>query len=229
MKPAALTLCAFDIFSELDGDQRASVAARMSGKHYGAGASVLPSLDDDNSVYFLVSGQVRACAYNQAGRQVYFEDLLPGAMFGELAAIDDGERSNDCICTVPSLILILHQAAFRAVLDEFPSVKDRVMLRLVSMVRRQVKRVYEYSSYTVSQRIRFELLRLESSPPDARGCLDLTEVPTQAELADRVSSHREAVSRELKFLESEGLITWQRKAHRIHDPERLLLMATGRV
>jgi hypothetical protein len=50
----------------------------------------------------------------------------------------------------------------------------------------------------------------------------LKVVPTQAKLADRISSHRKAVLRELRLLGSEGLITWTRCEHVIHDPARLI-------
>lgn len=225
MKPNALTLSVFDIFRNLAFEQRDKVAGQMAVHRYLSGQCIISGGSGQRSVYFLVSGQVRACAYNHSGKQVYFEDLAPGMMFGELAAIDSGERSSDCIAMEESLVLCLSQQKFLRMLDDLPSVKDQVMQRLVSMVRRQLKRVYEYTTYSVNQRIRFELLRLASEAGDDRSPVVLENVPTQAELAERISSHREAVSRELKLLEAEGLITWARHAHIIHDQKALLKRA----
>lgn len=225
MKPSALTLSVFDIFRNLAFEQRDKVAELMTVHRYVSGQCIISGGSDQHSVYFLVSGQVRACAYNHSGKQVYFEDLAPGMMFGELAAIDSGERSSDCIAVEESLVLCLSQQAFLQVLDDFPGVKDQVMQRLVRMVRRQLKRVFEYTTYSVNQRIRFELLRLASEAGDDRSPVALKNVPTHAELAERISSHREAVSRELKLLEAEGLITWARHAHIIHDQKALLKRA----
>lgn len=227
MKPTALTLSVFDIFRDLTVEERGGVANTMKISEYASGGYVLPTLNDQNSVYFLVSGQVRACAYSHSGKQVYFEELFPGTMFGELSAIDSEERSSDCICTETSLVLHLGQQQFLDLMEQYPSVKSRVLIRLVGMVRRQLKRVYEYTSYSVNQRIRFELLRLVSETGHDVPPIVLKAVPTQAELADRISSHREAVSRELKILESEGLITWSRHAHVIQDPAGLLKRANA--
>ncbi len=221
IKPTGLTLAFFDIFKSLTEEQRDAVARKMSCREHPSGSFVIPSATDKGHVYFLVSGQVRACAFNQSGKQVYFEDLMPGMMFGELAALDGGERTSDCICTESSVVASLGRDDFLALLEEFPAVKSNVLIRLVAMVRLQLKRVYEYTAFTVNQRVRFELLRMMSEEGGGDPPIHLKTVPTQAEFADRISSHREAVSRELNVLESEGLITWKRGEHVIHDPAEL--------
>lgn len=225
IKPSAVTLGFFDIFQTLSPEERAQVATSMSSKRYKEGSFVIPSANDTGQVYFIVSGQVRACAYNHSGRQVYFEDLGSGMMFGELAALDNGERTSDCVCIEQSVIASLSRYAFLDMLEQYPAVKTKVMNRLVGMVRFQLQRVFEYTSYNVNQRIRFELLRLISDEGGGDPPIKLKAVPTQAELANRISTHREAVSRELKQLESEGLITWNRGNHIIHDPVTLMKRA----
>lgn len=221
-KITGLTLGFFDIFQALTAEERDAIARKMTCKQYQPGAFVIPSSDDKGHVYFLISGHVRACAYNHSGRQVYYQDLMPSTMFGELAAIDGGERTSDCICTETSLVASLSKQAFLDVLEDHPSAKSQVLIRLVGLVRFQLQRVYEYTSYSVNQRVRFELLRLVSEGGGGNPPIRLKAVPTQSEIADRISSHREAVSRELKLLGEEGLITWTRHEHVIHDPARLL-------
>jgi hypothetical protein len=49
----------------------------------------------------------------------------------------------------------------------------------------------------------------------------ISPLPTHAELTARVSSHRAAVTRELNYLESAGLLERRRSAIVIRDPERL--------
>ncbi|MFK7992619.1 MAG: Crp/Fnr family transcriptional regulator [Granulosicoccus sp.] len=218
LTPTGLTLGFFDIFQALTAEQRDEIAKKMSCRQYNAGEFIIPAPDDDGHVYFLISGQVRACAYNQTGKQVHFEDLQPGMMFGELAAIDSGERTSDCISTESSMVASLGKQAFLDLLEEYPSAKNQVLIRLVALVRLQLQRVYEYTSYTVNQRVRFELLRLMSEGGGGDPPIALKTVPTQSEIADRISSHREAVSRELTLLESEGLISRARGQLIINDP-----------
>ncbi len=224
MTPSAVTLSLFDIFRDLNTQQREEIAARMKCAEYPSGKYVISSGAAGN-VYFLISGSVRACAYSEQGKQVFFEDLSPGMLFGELSAIDDGPRTGDCLCTSTCLIASFDKATFLTLLDDYSSVNRAVLVRLVAMVRRQLQRVYEYTTYSVNQRIRFELLRLAYETGEKEEPVILDSVPTQTELADRISSHREAVSRELKILEKEGLITWSRSQHAILDRDGLLKRA----
>lgn len=224
MTPTALTLSLFDIFRDLTTQQRGEVAARMTCREYAAGKYIITA-GAEGHVYFLISGKVRACAYSETGKQVHFEDLLPGMLFGELSAIDDGPRTSDCVCTETCQIASLSKSVFLELLREYPSINHAVLVRLVAIVRKQLQRVYEYSTYSVNQRIRFELIRLAHESGEQDGPVTLKSAPTQLELADRVSSHREAVSRELKVLESEGLIIWSRHKRVIVDREGLLKRA----
>ena len=224
MIPTALTLSLFDIFGDLTHQQRELLAARMNCREFLAGKYIISS-GSPESVYFLISGKVRACAYSETGKQIYFEDLFPGTIFGELSAIDNGPRTSDCVCVTNSHVASFSKNVFLEILDEYPTVNRAVLVRLVALVRKQLQRVYEYSTYTVNQRIRFELLRLAYETGIENDPVELKFAPTQTELADRVSSHREAVSRELKLLEADGIITWSRCKRVILDREVLLKRA----
>ncbi len=66
----------------------------------------------------------------------------------------------------------------------------------------------------VKNRVRAELLRLASESKNSDGSATIESMPTHAEIASRVITHREAVTRELSDLEKLGLLRkeGQRKA-----------------
>jgi CRP-like cAMP-binding protein len=72
--------------------------------------------------------------------------------------------------------------------------------------------VHEFSTLVVQNRIQAELLRL-ATLGEARGTTKvvLSPSPTLADIADRVATHREAVSRELSRLAKLGLV--RREGH----------------
>ena len=78
-------------------------------------------------------------------------------------------------------------------------------------------RVLEYSTLGVRQRVYCELLRLARTDPDnvRRGVI--SPRPTHTEIAARVSTHREAVAREMKALEREKYLQRQRGAFVLMD------------
>lgn len=222
----ATSLSTFEIFAGLSMEDRTQIAAMMRLRTFAVGSYIISTAHQQNDVYFLISGKVRACAFSESGKQVYFEDLSAGMMFGEFAAIDDGVRSTDCIASQESQLAVLSSEYFLEVIRLFPKVQHAVLKRLVRLVRNQMQRVYEFTSFTVSQRVRFELLRIASTVPSDKSPIEIDHPPTHADLAARISTHREAVTRELKKLEATGLITWRPGQYFIHDINALSEMAS---
>jgi len=114
--------------------------------------------------------------------------------------------------------------AFRKLLETEMAVSQALIRDLVKNIRTLTKRVYEFSTLAVNNRIQGELLRLASlAPKDGKGAR-VAPAPTHSEIASRVSTHREAVTRELNRLVRIGIIERQDKALIIRDVERLAAM-----
>jgi len=220
------TLGSFELFQALDNQTRTDIATYFKIKQYTKGQYVISEAQSSNDVFFLVSGTIYVCAFTQQGKQVHFEELSAGMMFGELTAIDNMARSSDCIATSTATLAILSAEDFHTLINDYEPVRTAVVNRLVYLVRLHMRKVYELTSFPVSQRIRFELLRIASAhKTDAPcnesvvtdGAIYLQAVPKHAEIAARIGTHREAVTRELKSLEAAGVITWRHGEHVIHD------------
>lgn len=102
--------------------------------------------------------------------------------------------------------------------------------QLVTKIRALTTRVYEFSTLALNNRIQAELLRLANlAPKDGKGAR-IVPAPTHVEIASRVSTHREAVTRELNRLSRIGIAERQGSALVIKDVDRLAEMvheATG--
>lgn len=207
----------FDPFKALDHDALGEIASLMRVKYVKKGNYIITTGSDNTDVYFLVSGHVRVCFFAENGKQVHFDELSQGMMFGEIAAIDDGGRSGDCLSVIDCQVAILSKEDFRALILKYPTVLDAVLIRLATMVRTNMRKVYEFSAYSVAQRVRFELLRLASQSPSADDAIHLHNTPTHAEFAARIGTHREGVTRELNALIAKGIITWTHSHRIIHD------------
>ena len=93
------------------------------------------------------------------------------------------------------------------VLREQPEVAAVTLKRLTANVRDLSERVFEFSTLTVNNRIQAELLRLALAHlRDDEAPAVIAPAPTHAEIANRVSTHREAVTRELSRLTQAGVI-----------------------
>jgi CRP/FNR family transcriptional regulator, cyclic AMP receptor protein len=115
----------------------------------------------------------------------------------------------------------LPASGFRRAIHDHPDVCDQVLAVLVGQIRSLANRTTESSGLNVKHRLWAELLRLAEAGRAASGPPVVSPPPTHAELAARVGSHREAVTRELNALEHDGLIARRRGAIEILDATRL--------
>ena len=178
----------FASFKALGDGALAAIAADCSVQHYDDGELVIGHTDTSVDVLLLVSGAARVSLYSADGQRVGFIELPRGMMFGEISALDGLPRSASVGASESSIIAVAQQ--------------------LAGHVRRLTTRVFEFSTMAVRQRLRAELLRL--AKPAASGDTGvIASLPTHAELASRISTHREAVSRELAWLDDGGFVVKQ--------------------
>lgn len=207
-----------ELFSGLDEAAMTRIEALCRWRDYPAGASVVAYLDRSDDVHFLIAGKARAIIYSAAGDTVLFKDITPGQAFGEIAAIDRGPRSSGVEAVEPCVIAALSAADFRQVLLEQPAVALAALQILTAQIRRLSERVHEFSTLSVQSRIRAELLRLAAlGAAQNQNCAILDPAPSLSELASRVATHREAVSRELSRLGAMGIAFRERGVLRIAD------------
>jgi CRP-like cAMP-binding protein len=172
-------------------------------------------------VYFLTGGKVRVIIYSSEGKVVVFRDLRAPAMFGEIAAIDGGPRSASIEVVEACTVASLSATEFERLLLREPTVAVATLRHITAEVRKLSERVVEFSTLLVSNRIHAELLRLVTEAQQQTGEPLLSPAPSLADIANRVSSHREAVSRELSRLGALGLIRREGTNLRVLDRARL--------
>jgi CRP-like cAMP-binding protein len=120
--------------------------------------------------------------------------------------------------------------SFQELLATEPTVAQALLPQLVTKIRALTTRVYEFSTLAVNNRIQAELLRLANLAPKQGKSARIVPAPTHVEIASRVSTHREAVTRELNRLSRIGIAERQGSALVVKDVDRLAEMvheATG--
>lgn len=175
-------------------------------------------------MYFLTHGLARVIIHSPTGKDVVYRTIEPGDIFGEFAAIDGEPRSASVEVLQPSTVASMSSWDFRnAILDE-PDVAMALLRHLTAESRRLAARVLEFSTLAVRNRIQAELLRLAGGHPSTHGDVVIRRAPTHPVIASRVSTHREAVTRELGRLTQLGIIERKGADLVIKDMARLAEM-----
>jgi CRP/FNR family transcriptional regulator, cyclic AMP receptor protein len=199
-------LKALEILADLPEPAIERIAQVCRWQRYAAGEQIVGYQDRSTDIYFLIAGKARATVYSAEGKAVVFADLTAGAMFGEIAAIDRKPRSATIEAHEPCTIASMTASQFEALLGREPSVALAALRHLTAEVRRLSERVFEFSTLAVQNRIHAELLRLSAEAGQTKGAAVLSPAPSLSDIACRISTHREAVSRELSRLQAIGLL-----------------------
>ena len=209
------------VFKDVPADSRARIERRCSWHVYEPGELIIDYLDISDDVYFICVGEARVSVYSLDGKAVTYCDLRPGEMFGEYAAIDGAPRSASVEARTNCLVASLSALAFGEVLQSEPTVAQALLRQFVRKIRELTERVYEFSAFAVKHRVEVEVLRLAALAPRVGRTARIVPAPTHAEIASHISTHREAVSRELARLARMGIIERHGHALLIKDVERL--------
>ena len=190
----------------LEEAEREKILGLCAERRFAKGEQVVREAEQDHNMYFIERGKVRVTLFSRDGREVSFANLAGGENFGELAIIDGKTRSANVIALAETDMIIMPPQVFRLMFRRNPAVALALLQQLTAMIRRLCERIFEFSTIGVNNRIHAELLRLARDNLDLDGVARIPNVPTHAQFASRVSCHREAVSRELKVLEHDGIV-----------------------
>lgn len=203
--PRPHPLANVDLFRGLDPQQLAEIERYTRTRHYRTGQTVVGYQDDSHEVFFIIGGKLKVTIFSEAGREVAFRELGGGSSFGELSAIDGQPRSANVIALTDSTVATMSAADFIATLKRHPDVAIATLRKLTILVRALSERVQEFAE-KVEVRICHELLRLAREGLQGTNAARLRPAPKHAEIASRVNTHREAVSRLLSKLAKLGIV-----------------------
>jgi len=223
------TLGRIAIFAGLPQAGLQRIDRRCSWRRYEPAEAIVDYLDASDDVFFIALGEVRVTIYSSAGKAVSFRELGTGALFGEYPAIDGGPSAS-VEARTSCLVASMPGASFRELLQAEPGVAHALLPRLVKTIRALTTRVYEFSTLAVKNRIQAELLRLASLGPREGKSARIVPAPTHVEIASRISTYLEAVTRELNRLSKIGIIERRGGTLLVKDVDRLAQMvhdATG--
>ena len=182
------------------------LASACSWRNVSKRQQIFSANDESRDLYFLLSGKVRVILYSPQGRRVSFGILEAGEMFGEIAAIDGLPRSAAVEAVQDCRLAVLSSASVERFVAEEPAFALILLRKLAANVRHLSERIFEFSALMVRQRTQAELLRLAKLRGDGSKQVLLSPAPTTVEIAARIGTRHEQVSREIVRLIKDGLL-----------------------
>jgi len=209
-----------ELFGDLDDEALARVVARCVVTGRSRNSQILSSRDESNDVFFILEGRIQVKDYSENGREFIFSEIGAGQIFGEFSALDGLPRSASVVAIEESVVARMKAADFTTLLRSDFGLTLRLLRILTGKARGLSERVFELIALNARDRICFELARLAATGVRDGVRVMIRPAPTHYELAARIGSHREAVTRELNHLEARGYVELGRRHLVILDMTR---------
>lgn len=228
--PMRMPLGAVPLLSSASPDTLRKIERHAKRLSFAKGQEIIARSADLNDAFILVSGTARVIVFSAGGKAVGFRRIDAGDIFGEFSAIDGEKRSASVEAATPCVVWCIGSGLFRELMETDAAFMSAVLTHLVGLLRSMTARIIEFSTLAVKNRIHSELLRMARSNHNGSGEYQINPAPTHSEIAGRISTHREAVSREISRLKQLGIIERRGRILAVTDFERLERMlndATG--
>lgn len=218
------------LFKHLKDSQLKEIAARCKSAQLKKGDVVFHKTDLSTDLYIVNSGKLKAVLIDEEGDEIVLAQFEKGAFFGELSLLDGKGRSATIVVEKDAELSVLKKDMFFDLLYKDPRMAVELMATLVDRLRKADEMIESLAFLEVGERLIKSLLEHATAldgPGSSGGYLKAGKL-THKELAARIGSSREAVSKCLKVLmtkaivkEADGNILIARRAlERLKEHER---------
>ncbi|TDD81028.1 Crp/Fnr family transcriptional regulator [Actinomadura darangshiensis] len=222
-------------FADLTQVEREDLESRGRVRDFARGDTLFVEGEDPGWVAVLLRGRVKAFSYREQGGEALLAVRGPGALLGEVAAIDGLPRSATVAALEPVLALAVTADEFMGFLQAHGRVSIIIMRMLCQRWRDADRKRVEFGMFDATGRVAQRLVELAERfgvpydrPHDRQAGADaggesvrITLNLSQEELAGWVGASREAVSKALRTLRRHGWIETGRRRLIVHDLQAL--------
>ena len=209
--------------SQLSPQELDQLLAITSVRNFSKGALVFLEGDHAVGFYLLLSGTVRIYKSSPEGREFTLHKIHPGQTFAE-AAIFYGEKyPANCVALEDSVAAFFPKESFVRLISESPQISVKMIGSLAQFLRDFSQTIEMLSLKEVSARLATYLLRMSERTKGNSISLAITKT----ELADKLGTVSETLSRNLRKISDLGVIEVEGRTIKVLDPTRLQAIADG--
>ena len=206
------------LFAGLDDETLRMLAERAEERRLSRDELLFMAGDEARGLYVIVEGTLRAFRTSPDGREQVLQVEQAGATFAEVPTFDDGPYPSNVAAEEDSIVLFIPKRDVQQLCLKHPKIALAALKVLSSRLRRCTALVEELSLQEVSQRLaRFLVTEAREKGMSEGSGTRIDLVLTNQQIAARIGSVRDVVSRAIAHLKQEGLIAV--KGRRIIIPD----------
>lgn len=212
-------------FASLDEESLAQVGAATAVRQFDRGEVIAVEGERGGSLRYVRSGLVKLATTSSEGHEQILRLVPAGQTFNLVAALDGQPTAATATALDSTTIYAIHREVVSRLLTERPDVAQAALLALAADTRDMIALAKDLALYHVSERVARLLLDQERCACER--CRN--HYMTQQEMAAIVGTAREMVGRTLHEFQAAGIIELHHGHVVVRDPDRLRVVARGRV
>jgi CRP/FNR family transcriptional regulator, cyclic AMP receptor protein len=179
------------------------VAARGGVRTFPRHSIIISEGERSDTFFIILSGKVKVFGSDESGREIIYSTHGPGEYVGEMA-LDTGVRTASVMTIEETACSVVSGAELKGFIAEYPEFALHLIHKLIRRARKATEDVKNLALLDVYGRFRVLLTTLAE---DSNGTLQIRDKLTQQDIADRIGSSREMVSRIFKDLMQGGYVS----------------------
>ena len=209
------------LFNCLNGFQLARLGRAIAIKSYKKDALIFSEGDPASGFYIVVEGKVKVYKLSAGGKEYIMNVFTSGQTIAEVTVFSGKDYPAYAQAVTNSILLFLPKLQLLDILREYPEIALRMLAALSERQRRFAEMIEDLSLRDVSCRLAKYLLNLSSQKKSNAFSLDMQK----SELALKLATIPETLSRNLKKLKTKKLISLKADKITILNPESLRQLA----
>ena len=219
----AQTLSAQSLLAGCSGEELADIAARGTVRSFKPGTVIIRQGDPGDTLWIMLAGLARVSMVAANGREIVLDYAEPGAVLGEIAFLDGGERTASVEAIEPVEALGLTRAAFAEIVGKHQGLAMRLLQAMARRLRQNNTVIEADRAYTTGPRLARFLLRLMMGGEGEEARLKLAL--SQSELGNFAGMSREQINRQLSAWAEGGIVALKGGRVAVLDREALVDIA----
>jgi CRP/FNR family transcriptional regulator, dissimilatory nitrate respiration regulator len=214
------------LFSGLDEENLKEVATIATRRSFARGEALFTEGEPANGFYLLASGNIKLCKVSPDGKEKVLHFVNPTETFAEAAFFGDGKYPAEARALEKGETLFFPKEAFMGLLERNPRFSLNLIVSLSLLLRRFARQIEELTFAEVPSRLAAYLVELAGKKSTTyQGTTYIDLEMKKGELASRLGTVSETLSRALKKLKDDGLIEVDGSRVIVYDMPRLTKIA----
>ena len=211
-----------ELFRNLDDAALRALASRAVEKRLERDEVLFIAGEPAKGLYVIADGSVRAFRTGMDGREQVIHVEKAVTTIAEVPVFDDGNYPSTVAAEEPTTVYFIHKSDIRSLSIKHPELALAAAKLLAGRLRKCAELVETLSLREVGQRVAKVLLQEASSRGvTTPGGVKFKQSLTHNQLAARIGTVREVVTRAITRLQSQGLVEIEGKKITIPDTEAL--------